>query len=394
MNSSTELTIGLLWHSTNSDNLGVGALTASQIAIVDKVAAGLGTKVTYKVLAWADTGADYIEGARIAPVRMRTRDLVRPVGGLFSAARSCDMILDIGAGDSFADIYGVGRCLKILTSKVVVLISGRPLILSPQTIGPFERRWTRWLAAQIIARTEKVLTRDRLSTAYLSEMGVRRKPIEATDVAFRLPYTKVPERQDQVIRIGLNVSGLLMSGGYSKDNMFGLKADYPSVIRGIVSDFLDRPGCEVHLISHVRCDRPGVEDDYSACVSLAEEFPGTIVAPRFHGPSDAKSYISGMDFFTGARMHACIAAFSSGVVTMPMAYSRKFAGLFGTLEYDLVADCRSDTEAEIRRKICDAFEARTELKARIETCFEEAERRLGLYEDALRDCFLAIGTGR
>ena len=37
-----DLTIGLLWHSAVSDNLGVGALTVSQIAIVEKVAAEIG----------------------------------------------------------------------------------------------------------------------------------------------------------------------------------------------------------------------------------------------------------------------------------------------------------------------------------------------------------------
>ena len=40
--AKSDLTIGLLWHSAVSDNLGVGALTVSQIAIVEKVAAEIG----------------------------------------------------------------------------------------------------------------------------------------------------------------------------------------------------------------------------------------------------------------------------------------------------------------------------------------------------------------
>ena len=49
-----DLTIGLLWHSAVSDNLGVGALTVSQIAIVEKVAAQIGVGVRFVILGWRD----------------------------------------------------------------------------------------------------------------------------------------------------------------------------------------------------------------------------------------------------------------------------------------------------------------------------------------------------
>ena len=53
---------------------------------------------------------------------------------------------------------------------------------------------------------------------------------------------------------------------------------------------------------------------------------------------EAKNTIAQMDVFVGARMHATIAAFSSGVPTIPIAYSRKFEGLFGSLGYNHVID--------------------------------------------------------
>lgn len=37
-------------------------------------------------------------------------------------------------------------------------------------------------------------------------------------------------------------------------------------------------------------------------------------------------------------MHATIAAFTSGVPTIPVAYSRKFAGFFGSLSYPVLVD--------------------------------------------------------
>ena len=45
-----------------------------------------------------------------------------------------------------------------------------------------------------------------------------------------------------------------------------------------------------------------------------------------------------MDIFIGSRMHATIAAISSGVVTIPIAYSRKFKGLFENVGYKYTID--------------------------------------------------------
>ena len=39
---------------------------------------------------------------------------------------------------------------------------------------------------------------------------------------------------------------------------------------------------------------------------LKEEFPCAVLAPDFKNPIEAKSYISNMDVFIGARMHSTI----------------------------------------------------------------------------------------
>ena len=67
---------------------------------------------------------------------------------------------------------------------------------------------------------------------------------------------------------------------------------------------------------------------------------------------EAKSHISGMDFFIGSRMHACIAAYSSGVPVFPLGYSRKFTGLFAEkLGYGRGADLAGQRLDEIRLRL-------------------------------------------
>jgi polysaccharide pyruvyl transferase WcaK-like protein len=390
------LTLGLLWHSLRSENLGVGALTVAHIAILRELAAELGRPVRFLVIGWPDRMAPYPAGPDVEIVEIRTREL-RPFGRLWRALRRCDIVLDIGAGDSFADIYGAPRILRMLVAQNLVMAAGRPLVLSPQTIGPFERPWLRRLALNVMRRARLVATRDALSTGFAREMGYRGPLIEATDVALRLPYD-LPARPpggpgQSPVRVGINVSGLLFNGGYTRDNMFGLKVDYPALMREVLDFFSQADSCEVHLVAHVITPNRQVENDHAAARALAAECPGAsgvIVAPAFASPSEAKTYIAGLDFFTGARMHACIAALSSGVPVLPMAYSRKFAGLFGTLGYHHLADCKAESGPEIMAKLRTAFENRAALKADAEAARAAAGARLAPYAEAVRHLMAGI----
>lgn len=377
------LTIGLLWHSANSDNLGVGALTASNIAIIETLCAPLGLEPRFKVLGWRDPGPCYIEGDNVEVVSLRTRDLVMP-SKLHSAIRACDLVIDISAGDSFADIYGAGRINKNFLGKLAVLLAGKPLIFGPQTIGPFKARWAHVVASLFMKRAALVTTRDRLSSEFIAPLQLGDKAIESTDVAMRLPYDASAYPKGGRPSIGLNVSGLLFNGGYTGKNMFDLKADYPSVVRKIVRALLeDDSKPEIHFVGHVNSDILPVEDDFRVAEALSQEFTGTVLAPRFKSPSDAKSYISSLDFFAGARMHACIAAFSSGVPVVPMAYSRKFEGLFGTLGYARTTDCRTESEEQIVASVVSGYRDRAVLKAEVQDAFAKADARLKTYQDRL-----------
>lgn len=379
--SLPEVRIGLLWHSMTSDNLGVGALTLANIALVKRAARSAGVHPHFVVLGWADKKSPYAVTENLEIVGLRLKDFVSPYG-LYGSARRCDLVLDIGAGDSFTDIYGLKRFGTLLASKLLVLAAGRPLVFSPQTIGPFRRAWVRRAALATMNRATAVATRDDLSTAFLREIGFCQPIIEASDVALHLPFMPPERPAGDAVRVGVNVSGLLFNGGYTRDNMFGLRASYPELTRAMLRYFLER-GCEVHLVPHVISDSIGVEDDYRVSAQLAKEFGDVTVAPKFQDPIAAKSYIAGMDFFVGARMHACIAAFSTGVPVVPVAYSRKFAGLFGTLGYDTLVDCLVDTTDEAMSKLDEAFRDRLALRQSTSASLARGLDRLQVYEAML-----------
>ncbi|MEM1340670.1 MAG: polysaccharide pyruvyl transferase family protein [Pseudomonadota bacterium] len=349
------------------------------------IAARLGTELKIEILDWADTAPTYVIGPDIT-VRDMTGKTMRAPSGYFSFVRNADLVIDIGGGDSFSDIYGPQRLRMMFWLKYLAHIAGTPLVLGPQTYGPFTKALSKFLTRGTLKRSVIVASRDQTSTQIALEIAPGIEVIEASDVALRLPHDPpAPRAPGGRPRVGLNVSGLLMRGGYTGKNMFGLKADYGAMIRTLIGrlhDHAETP--EVHLVSHVITpDFDAIENDQKAAVELQKEFPDVIVAPAFGDPSEAKTYIAGLDFFAGARMHACIAAFSSGVPVVPMAYSRKFEGLFGTLGYNRTVDCTTEAAETIIDAVMGGFEARATLVEEMKPAFAQGLEKLGHYEAAL-----------
>jgi len=387
------LKVGLIGHDTRNPNLGVGALTVSHITILQEIAERAEIEMSISVLIGRSSFQSCVADDLV--FERYTRPLRKPFD-FFKAIRDHDVIIDISGGDSFSDIYGDRRIFQIFLQKYLVHFARRPLVIAPQTIGPFSRRGWRLLAVDTAKRCAIVATRDAKSTAFLREIGYKKDLVEASDVALRLPYERPTVPEKVAPKIGINVSGLLMSGGYTGQNEFGLKSDYPSLIRELIRFFLEHEdSCEVHLLGHVIPEtRGGVEDDYQACLTLKKDFPEVTVAPAFKTPSEAKSYISGLDFFMGARMHACIAAFSSGVPVVPMAYSRKFSGLFGSLGYDLTVDCTSDCKESIKNSIVQAYEARASHAENLKIALATGIEKLSQYENSLSTLIRDLKGGR
>lgn len=387
--SSKDFVVALLWHSLRSANLGVGALTISNLAIIRAAAAKAGRHVRPVVIGFGgplaykpDNGVDEL-------LITSSADLL-PTSRLWRTLNACDVVLDIGAGDSWADLYGVKRFVWMWWSKQMALLQGRKLVLSPQTIGPFARAPLRLLAGQAMRGAERVFTRDAESMALLRAMGAADAAAETVDVAFRLPYEQRAKSTDGKIRFGFNVSGLLYAGGYGQNNQFGPRDAYRAFVDMVVAGLLGRGDVELTLVPHVLTGDGSVEDDAAASRAVASRHPDVSIAPAFASPSEAKSYISGLDVLAGSRMHATIAAASTGVAVVPLAYSRKFRGVFSSIGYPLVADCVTGTPNDLAAVTLAAVDRRAELAAAAAAGSQAALRRLDVYESYLAELFSSV----
>lgn len=381
--------IGLLWHQFGRPNLGVDALSRSNIAIVRAAAASLGIKPNFVLFGKPGDDFDLDDDIEIGPF-LRVREILTFRSRRYRGALAdCDLLIDICAGDGFTSIYG--RFLFILHAftKYLGLRSGRPFIFAPQTIGPFESAWTRATARYLFNNAVMTFSRDSWSTDAFKELGVRTPVEEVIDVAFRLPYDHGEgSKCGGVTAVGINISGLLARHG----DRFGLNFDYLELNKRLVAHFSDKPNVQVYLVSHVHHDPRDSEDDMSVILEMASDFPNVRVSPEFQNAVSAKSFISQLDFFVGGRMHACIGAYSSLVPVVPIAYSRKFNGLFATLGYEHVVDGRSASMDEAFKTILSAFEDRDFLRSKIEQgMLSVARPRIARYQDFMSSLLRDVG---
>lgn len=381
--SQKPLHVALPWHAFGHDNLGCDALTRANVTIIEAAAAAIGRPITFTTLCSPERqGISLPANVRVGPMP-QLRPLLKGKSPYLALLKQCDLVVDIGEGDSWADIYGGKRFAFQAGTKAAALYLGKPLVLSPQTIGPFANGLYRSTANMIMSRARAVFARDNLSMAYLRDHHIRAKTDEYIDVAFRLPFTPQPKASDGRVRVGINVSGLLYQGGYTGKNEFNLTIDYRELTHRLIAEFGGMPNVEVHLIPHVVGAATQIDSDLSVLAELTAEFPALIVPPTFTDASEAKSYMSGLDFIVGGRMHACIGAFSAGVAVVPIAYSRKFNGLFDTLGYPHMVDGRAMSTDQAFDTIMTGFAERDLLAAAIVPGLRLAEERLAAYQQHL-----------
>lgn len=393
----------LLGCAQDSGNLGVSALGLAAIELLERHLPGAEIALEVRkfqphVEVTLPSGSRTLNGVRLCYLnKLRGKHGTKFIGTLLAATRympeviatrvvspnltaarlyESDAVLDVSAGDSFAEIYGEWRFEDELSRKRLVIDAGRNLVLLPQTFGPFLSESGRERAASVIEGALVAATREvggideavvNLGNAAAGKLSL------CPDMAFALTPRQVADEAEPWLAgggeyVGLNVSGLL----WKRDpKEFGLRSDYTELTRRLSRQFLAKSGMKLLLVPHVngteplstdRSTWPNVSEyDNIACYQLAdelvEEFPGRVeVVKGFYDAAQTKYLIGKCCFFVGARMHACIGAASQAVPHVLLAYSKKAKGVFGVLgDAGCVVDPRGDDLETCLSKIETAF---------------------------------------
>jgi polysaccharide pyruvyl transferase WcaK-like protein len=293
-------------------------------------------------------------------------------------------ILDISGGDSFTDLYGPRRFRAMVLTKRLALDAGVPLVLLPQTLGPFRSAEARAEATEILRRAAAVWVRDAMSYTHLqAALGPDFDPDRhrlGVDVAVAL-QAREPAELDPGLAgwlapgrdfplAGLNVSGLLCNHADDARQSFGLAAPHTDQIEALARALLKSdPALRLLLLPHVHRPPGTPESDLDAAQRLVGRL-GALGSERVRvldaalPAAELKWVLSRLDWFAGARMHATIGAFSSGVPTLGLGYSDKAAGVFAECGIgEAVADLRRLEPGEIAERGVASYNDRARTRA-------------------------------
>jgi colanic acid/amylovoran biosynthesis protein len=208
---------------------------------------------------------------------------------------------------------------------------GKPVILWGASVGPFEREPLFVAAiARHLGRMSLNAVRESVSYDYLTKVLGLKNVIRMADPAFTLVKQEVdiaafwPDDQGNGA-IGLNISPLIEKFKHAGQD---LRVEAVQFVRHVVQ----KMNYGVLLVPHVvpSDNAPGNNDAHymrmigDACGDLG----GAVrIMPSAFNAAQIKYVISQLRFFIGARTHATIAALSSGVPTISIAYSVKARGI-------------------------------------------------------------------
>lgn len=247
-------------------------------------------------------------------------------------AQDCDVCLSIG-GDTYC--YGDNSGICVLTKELRK--SGKKVVLWGASIGEEDLTEEKLHGMKDF---DAIFVRESLTYELLKNKNVNENIFLHPDPAFCM------ERDD-----------VKLIDGFTKENTIGLNVSplvegYNPKITEVTNDFikyiLENTTLKILLVPHV------VEDgnnDYEYMLGFYEKFrySGRVeILPENLNAKQYKGYIANTRFFIGARTHATIAAYSSGVPTAVLGYSVKSRGLakdlFGEEKY--VLNSRKLTEAQ------------------------------------------------
>lgn len=382
--------IGMFGATIYNHNLGCQALSWSMFSFLENIAKELNSKFDYIVF---DRSINEKSVAKMCTACGIARNRIKVILGstpklykvkqntaFVRAVKECDCVIDITQGDSFSDIYGKKRFYTWTIEKRIVQKLGIPLILGPQTYGPFLDRRCEKFAAKVISGAEQVISRDDISTKYLESIS-QRDVVAGIDVAFLLPYQRREISNNERINIGINPSGLIWQkfGRESEKLNLSYKTNYREYMEGLLDYICNENKYNIFIVPHVTSDEKVAD-------WIKKRYPEVQVFSMFEYATEAKNVIASMDCFIGTRMHATIAAMSSGVPVIPVSYSRKFEGLYSTLNYKYCVSLESMETEECLNRTIEYLKSVDILKHDQKKALVTVDNKLNEMKEALSNC--------
>ncbi len=291
-----------------------------------------------------------------------------------------DLIIDL-SGDSISDNYHLLQSIQACFFLLPAIFLGKAVVIYPQSIGPFRTKLAEFMARFTFNRVKFIIAREEITKDYLEKVGVNKVPVYlAPDISFLLapaPDEVIKEillkenigKNDRPL-IGMSVSQEIAGFAKSTESYKERYKRYVKLMAQVVDCLVSRLNAKVILVPEVIGPTEASDDRVIGALVLdkVEHKDRALSITNEYGPEELRGLIGQCDLFIGARMHANIAALSTHVPTIAIAYSYKFHGIMKMLgQEDFICDFTSLSFDELIRKIDKAWQNRTKIKRNLRT---------------------------
>lgn len=245
--------------------------------------------------------------------------------------QEADAVISIG-GDNYSLDYGLVSLFFFVGIAERALELGKKTALWGASVGPFSREpKCEALMRSHLERLDLISIRESHTIKYLTSIGVTKNVANVVDSAFALGKIPVNKNEfwpanNDVGVVGINISPLI-SDVYARQ---GKSGDLQKVIVTFIENVMIKTNFSVLLIPHVApLNGDSFNNDEIYLGDIFKKFtnPRVGMVPSGMNACELKTVISECRFFIGARTHATIAAISSEVPTISIAYSIKARGI-------------------------------------------------------------------
>lgn len=229
---------------------------------------------------------------------------------IIAKIKNYDVFISVG-GDNYCygeqpGFYEINRLIKK---------AGKKLILWGASVGQEDLSPSK---IEDLKSFDLILARETLTEEVLKKAGCKNVKLVA-DGAFLMEKSELPlpEKFLENKTVGFNFSPLV----------FGKNPQSKEAAFLLIEHILETTDFNIALVPHVTIE---ISNDYETLKEFFEKYKETnrvFLLPDHLNATEYKGYIARMKFFIGARTHATIAAYSTGIPTMVLGYSVKSKGI-------------------------------------------------------------------
>jgi len=298
---------------------------------------------------------------------------------------SADVIIDL-SGDSFSDKGGFS--IDISFSILLGLSLKKPIVIYSQSIGPFG--WAaKSLAKYCLNKVNLIIVREEMTEEYLKRIGVTNNHLYLTaDCAFVLEPASDECIKDILLKENIDITKRPLIGISASTMLDDKNNNYVNSMVQLVDYIIEKLNAQVVFVPHVTGIN-GRGDDRSIgekIFNLARNKENISLIQGEYSPEELKGIITLCDMFIGGRMHANIAAISSCVPTIAVAWSHKYYGIMRTVGQEkYVCNFKTMDFEELRAKVDDLWDSREKVREELKANVEEQKKLAWYSAELVRD---------